>query len=302
MIDKITTLLILIALGYFIKKIKLISEEGSLILRSMVFNITLPALVFMSIRNASWTPEYLKIPPIVWLSAISLGLLIYLLSRLLGFKKEITAILVLTGVMGNTTFLGYPMVITLLGVESLPYGIVYDQSSLLFLLSLWVPFVSHIFINPKSNLRKGNNSIFNALLKNPPLWAIFVAIILRNISLPEFIIDSLNIIAQSTTLLVMLYVGTMLNLNIKKEEILLIGLIILFKQICFPAVNYIFSGFLGVSHEIIPAIVVQSSMPVMIATIIYGGQIGLNVSLLSKIVTISTIVSPIFLYLVSSII
>jgi len=302
MIDKIVTLLILIALGFFCKKIKLISNEGSLVLRSIVFNITLPALVFISIRGASWTPEYLKIPPIVWLSASFLGLLIYLLSRLLGYKKEFTAILVLTGVMGNTTFLGYPIVRTLLGAESLPYGIVYDQSSLLFLLSLWVPFISHIYLSGDSVFKKGNYSILNILIKNPPLLAIIAAIILKGVFLPAFIIDSLNIIAQSTTLLVMLYVGTMLNLEIKKEEIVFVGLIILFKQICFPAVNYLFSSFLGVTREIFPAILVQSSMPVMVATIIYGGQIGLNVSLISKIVTISTILSPIFLLIISYII
>lgn len=302
MIDKIVTLLVLIAIGFFCKKIKLISNEGSLVLRSIVFNITLPALVFISIRNASWTPEYLKIPLIVWLSASFLGLIIYLFSRLLGFKKELIAILVLTGVMGNTTFLGYPMVRTLLNAESLPYGIVYDQSSLIFLLSLWIPFISYIYLSSDGAFKKGNYSILNILIKNPPLIAIIAAIILKGIFLPAFIIDTLNIVAQSTTLLVMLYVGTMLNLDIKKEEILFIGFIILFKQICFPAVNYLFSSFLGVTREIIPAILVQSSMPVMVATIIYGGQIGLNVSLISKIVTISTILSPIFLIIISSII
>ncbi len=302
MIDKIVTLLVLIAIGFFCKKIKLISNEGSLVLRSIVFNITLPALVFISIRNASWTPEYLKIPLIVWLSASFLGLIIYLFSRLLGFKKELIAILVLTGVMGNTTFLGYPMVSTLLNAESLPYGIVYDQSSLIFLLSLWIPFISYIYLSSDGAFKKGNYSILNILIKNPPLLAIIAAIILKGIFLPAFIIDTLNIVAQSTTLLVMLYVGTMLNLDIKKEEILFIGFIILFKQICFPAVNYLFSSFLGVTREIIPAILVQSSMPVMVATIIYGGQIGLNVSLISKIVTISTILSPIFLIIISSII
>lgn len=302
MIDKIVTLLVLIAIGFFCKKIKLISNEGSLALRSIVFNITLPALVFISIRNASWTPEYLKIPLIVWLSASFLGLIIYLFSRLLGFKKELIAILVLTGVMGNTTFLGYPMVRTLLNAESLPYGIVYDQSSLIFLLSLWIPFVSYIYLSSDGAFKKGNYSILNILIKNPPLLAIIAAIILKGIFLPAFIIDTLNIVAQSTTLLVMLYVGTMLNLDIKKEEILFIGFIILFKQICFPAVNYFFSSFLGITREIIPAILVQSSMPVMVATIIYGGQIGLNVSLISKIVTISTILSPIFLIIISSII
>ncbi|MBT9130305.1 MAG: hypothetical protein DDT42_00710 [candidate division WS2 bacterium] len=299
MIDKIVTLLVLIALGFFCKKIKLISDEGSLILKSIVFNITLPALVFMSIRGASWTPEYLKIPLVVWLSVIFLGIIIYFFSRLLRFNKELTAILVLTGVMGNTTFLGYPIVKTLLGAESLPYGIVYDQSSFLFLFLLWLPFTAYIFLNSDGVSKKVNYSVLDTLIKNPPLIAIIVAIILRNIFLPAFVIDSLNIIAQSTTLLVMLFVGTMLNLDIKKEEIMFVGLILLFKQLCFPAVNYLFSIFLGVSNQITQAILVQASMPVMIVSIIYGGQIGLNASLISKIVTISTVLSPIFLVIIS---
>ncbi len=292
---KILTFLIIIGLGYVLKKIGFLKEDGANFLRSLVFNVTLPPLVFLGIRGAELSIDLLKIPLVVWVSVVFLGLLIYLITLLLKLPPELRAILVLVGVMGNTTFLGYPVVRAVLGEGAMPYAIIYDQASWIFLIVLWLPVVA--LVGSKS--RRDGATIIRDLFKAPPFLALVAGLLLRSITFPAFFMDSLGLLAQLTAPLVMLYLGSTQKLSMQRKEILIVVVVVILKQLMFPLINFALASLLGVHQLILSTVILQSSMPVMIATIIYGAQVGLNVSLISKIVTMSTIISPITLILIS---
>src|SRR3546814_6428673 len=66
---------------------------------------------------------------------------ISLSTRWLHLARDKHAVLLLTVVLGNTSFLGYPLVRALLGESALPYAVVYDQFGAFMLLSTFGLYV-----------------------------------------------------------------------------------------------------------------------------------------------------------------
>ncbi|MEJ2690972.1 MAG: AEC family transporter, partial [Deltaproteobacteria bacterium] len=70
----------------------------------------------------------LLIPVLVaWLMLLVSAALVLALGHLLNFRKEILGALLLVVPLGNTSFLGIPMVDVFFGAEGIPYAVLYDQ-------------------------------------------------------------------------------------------------------------------------------------------------------------------------------
>lgn len=291
MIIKIVSFLILIFLGFFLKKIKFLSENEGELLRKLLFNVSLPSLVMYSILTSNFTGNFYKIFFIVPLSMIIQFLIAFLLGVIYFKDKKELATLILISVMGNTAFLGYPLVEMFFGTKNLPYGIFYDQVHFYTFLILIYPLLSYI--------SKSENKGLKSSFITPPVIAFLVALILRNFFIPQVVIESLNILKQSVTPLVLLYLGINLDLNISKKDLLYLIPVIFLKLIILPYIT-LYISILFKSEPIIKNVsLLQSMMPTMMATIIFGSQIGLNKKIIAKAVGITTIVSSITITILS---
>src|SRR4029434_4735144 len=69
----------------------------------------------------------------------------WLMGRALGFSPATTGALMLTGGLGNTAFIGLPMIETFYGSEYLGLGILIDQAGTYFVLSTLGILVASIY-------------------------------------------------------------------------------------------------------------------------------------------------------------
>lgn len=291
MITKIISFLILIFLGFFLKKIKFLSEVDAELLRKILFNISLPSLVIYSILTSNFTSDFYKIFFIVPTTMIIQFLLSLLLYSIFFKDKKQIATLILISVMGNTAFLGYPLVELFFTSKNLSYGIFYDQVHFYTFLILIFPLLT--FISKSENVSFKNSFI------TPPIIAFLISLILRNFLLPDILFESLNILKQSVTPLVLLYLGTNLDLNISKKDLTPLIFVILLKLILLPYITFYVSNLFKANIIIKNVSTLQSMMPTMMATIIFGSQIGLNKKFIAKAVGITTIFSSITITVLS---
>ncbi|MBC7194435.1 MAG: AEC family transporter [Caldisericia bacterium] len=205
-------------------------------------------------------------------------------------RKEL-ATLILICVMGNTAFLGYPLVETFFGLKNLSIGIFYDQVHFYTFLILIYPLLSII--------SKNENLSIKSSFITPPVIAFLISLVLRNFNMPQFFIEVLNILKQSVTPLVLIYLGINLDLNISKNDLKYLLPTILLKLIALPFITFYISTFLKAEQIIKNVSILQSMMPTMIATIIFGSQIGLNKKNIAKAVSITTIVSTLTITILS---
>jgi predicted permease len=125
----------MLALGKLFAHARLLPENTPEVINRLVIWLLLPALVLKAVHGLEFRIELLLLVVTPWLLALLALLAVLGLSRLLGWRREVTGCLLLCVALGNTAFLGYPMVEATLGHDALAYAVVYDQLGSFILLS-----------------------------------------------------------------------------------------------------------------------------------------------------------------------
>ncbi|MDN6271330.1 MAG: AEC family transporter, partial [Bifidobacterium crudilactis] len=122
-IQSILSIILLIALGYFLKRRKMISEDFGGNIAGVITKIALPASIFVSVLH------YLDKSSLISLSgalvfpavAIIIGYAIaYALVTVLKIRKGRRGVFMNAVVNANTIFIGLPLNVALFGEKSLP--------------------------------------------------------------------------------------------------------------------------------------------------------------------------------------
>ena len=120
-------ILLYLAIGALCKRIKRFGPETPAVLNTFVLYIALPALILQKIPSLQFSADLL-IPALVpWLLLLIVVMLILAISRYLKWSKEVTVALLIVLPLGNTSFLGFPMISAFFGDSYLPYALIYDQ-------------------------------------------------------------------------------------------------------------------------------------------------------------------------------
>jgi len=293
MYSRFIPFLLLIGLGYFLKQKKLFQEQEAFFLKKLIFNLSFPALVFISLKDSSLSMEYLRVPLLTMALMATMGLIALLCGKVFRFKPEATAILIATTILGNTGFLGYPLVEAFFGKRLLPYGIFYDQTSAIIFIVVVLWLLSLLVAGEQK--KEG----FTFLLRTPPLLALILGLILIPVPLPGPLMQTLELLGNTTTPLVMLYLGLTLEITFSLNEVRLLGMAAALKLLLLPLLALGLSVSSNSSADVTRVMIFQGAMPTAMVTAIYGAEIGLGVQVLARIITLTTILSPFTLAAVS---
>ncbi len=256
------TLILIVVVGILLRRLRVLSTQDATSIRKFVFNVSLPALTFISLYSNPIPIEALWIiPGVIAIQAVG-----YVTFRLVPTRHRET---VFSGFLGNTGFMGYPVVQAILGQAALPLAVIYEQTHSFMVFSTWI----------HKNLRS---------FINPPLVAMLLALILKRTPLPLFFTDACKLVGNSTSPLAMLFVGLNVELDFDWRSLIPAGI----KLIAIPAVALALTLILPVAGDIRSAFILQSAMPTMVASVVYGAEIGLDVQKLSRNVIVSTLLFP----------
>jgi predicted permease len=231
-------------------------------IRKFVFNVSLPALTFISLYSNPIPVKALWIIP----GVIIIQVVGYLTFRLVPMRYRE---MIFSGFLGNTEFMGYPVVQAILGQGALPLAVIYVQTHSFMVFSTWI----------HKNLRS---------FINPPLVAMLLALILKRVALPQFFTDACQLVGNSTSPLAMLFVGLNVDLDFNWSSLIPAAI----KLALVPAMALALTLILPVAGDIRSAFILQSAMPTMAASVVYGAEIGLDVKKLSRNVVVSTLLFP----------
>lgn len=199
-------------------------------LHSYILNISLPCLVFVSSKSIQWGWDLYPLILMSWIS-LSLAFAFFLLLFRLNFlSKNQYLCLCLTAGLGNTSFVGFPLLLAFLGPESLPYGVLVDQPGTFLALST----LGSLIAIKNSNQNKSLTQILKQVLTFPPLIALVLAIGLKSIQVPEMIWSGLSRIGDTLTPLALFSVGYSFEWRSLNKEKIPLTLGLGFKLILFP--------------------------------------------------------------------
>ena len=260
--DAFALILTMLALGMLFARLKLLPGNAAETLNLMVLYICLPAAVLIYVPRLHVDASLAGVIATPWLLAAATLLLVALATRLFGFRRDEHAVLLLCVALGNTSFIGYPMVRALLGEHALPYAVVYDQFGTFVLLSTFGLYVVAKYAGDEAPTMK---RILLRILKFPPVWALILGLTVMPEQPPQWIASALQKLADALLPLVMLAVGLSIQLKLPRDEVKPLATGLLLKLVVMPALALLLAVLFGMRGGMLQVNVLESAMPTMIS-------------------------------------
>ena len=259
--DAFALILAMLALGMVFARLRTFPDNAADTLNKVVLYVCLPAAVLTYVPRLQLDVSLIGIIATPWLlMLLTLGL-VSLATRLLGFDRQVHAVLLLCVALCNSSFIGYPMVRALLGDHALPYAVVYDQFGTFVLLST---FGLYVLARYSGDTPPTAAEILQRIARFPPLWALVFALVVMPATPPAWIGTALKNLADAMLPLVMLAVGLTIQLRLTRAELLPLGIGLLLKLLVLPAVAIPLSLAFGLQGEMLRVNVLETAMPTMI--------------------------------------
>jgi len=276
-------------------------ENSPKVLNSVIIYVSLPALTILYLHTFKFTAGIILPVLMPW---IFFGIAYVVFTRLGSYfhwDKTTIGVLILVCGLGNTSFVGLPMIEVFLGKKGIPMGLMIDQFGSFLVLSTFGIFIAHKY-SPIGNGEGHAGSVLKKILTFPPFISIIVAVALLPVEYPKLLIVILDRLGMTLSPLALLSVGYQLHFGkigeIKKE--LATGLIL--KLILFPAIIFlIYRVFMDPGDLLFKVTVFEAAMPPMITAAIVATEYELNPKLANLLVGAGIIAAFITLSLWSSV-
>ena len=274
---------VFLLLGIVLQKVKWVPSNSHKVINNIVIYICLPALALYYIPKIEWSSELLFPVSVAWIGFIFSYLFFSFLGNRLGWSKKLTGCLIITAGLGNTSFLGFPIIQALYGEEGMKTAILVDQPGSFVVLSTLGILVATLYSTGSPNAFH----IAKKIAFFPPFITFLVACLMNiyDFDLHQYIQFGLQKVGSLMTPLAMLSVGLQLRFDKRSQHWKFLGLGLLYKLILTPALIYLLYVVILHQHSnTIQVAVMESAMAPMITASILASSHGLKPRLSSMMI------------------
>ncbi len=278
----------LVVLGHGLGRAGVLAEATPAVLNQIVLTICLPASILLHAPGLRVDAGVAAMAALPWLLGVLAALIVLGIGRALGWPRETTWLLVLAVALGNTSFLGYPLVGALLGVEALPHAVVYDQfGTFIMMSSAGIAILARVGVGGDPSLR----ATLRRILAFPPFIALTAALTVMPERPPAEVEAVLTRLADALLPLVALAIGVQLRLRLPREHLAPLAVGLGGKLVLLPAAAWPLAWLLGLEGTAFQVAVLESAMPTMITAMALAAAAGLAPRLAAAMVGYGIVLS-----------
>ena len=252
---------IFVGFGLLFRRLEAFPKETAQVLNMFALYVSLPALILLKMPQLHLGREALIVAIIPWGMLLLSVALILVAARRFGWNRAKTGVLLLVVPVGNTSFMGVPMVNAFFGAPGIPYLIVYDQIGTMMIFALYGSLILAIY-GREGALNVA--SVAKRALTFPPTVAAVLGLALRPWPYPELVVSTLHGISQSLTPLVMTAIGFQRSWRLKPHVLAPLGDGLLIKLLLAPIAALVVCKLLGISGLPVDIAVFEAGMPPMV--------------------------------------
>lgn len=191
------------ALGLVAQRVAPGSRRAVPWLDHAVISVTLPALILARLPDLALGADLVVPVAAAWgCLALAAGVVL-VVGRRAGWSRATVGALLLVTPLGNTTFLGLPMVESLLGKAELARALAFDQMGTFLALAVYGSVVAARWGHGQSGWRP----VLDRLVRFPPFLAVVASFGLRLVEVPSGLDDAFGAVGRLVSPLAMLALG-----------------------------------------------------------------------------------------------
>ncbi len=280
--------LLIVVLGYIIKRFGILKAEDSKVISAIIFNITLPSLVIKTFSTVE-VDFALAILPLI---SVAYGAMMVIIA-LLVFKKEERQTrgimsMVLPGM--NIGLFMYPLAEFIWGAESVKYFAMFDMGNAIILFGACYSLA--VIFSSNGN-KVDTKYIARKLLQSVPLMVYMITLTanLSGFRFPDVIIDISEILSRANMPLSFLLLGVVMDFSLKKSEWKIVTKILSLRYGIGLATGVLLYFLLPYGELFGYAMLLGFILPIGMAVIPYSTQYKYNQSLVGTMVNLTNIIS-----------
>ncbi len=290
--NRVLVNLLLIAVGYLIKKLGVVSRDDGRILNRIVLYLTLPMMNLKAVMNTTLSWHLLLLPLILLVVGTVMCLLGIFPARWLNLaqRDKGTFVVALCGFMGS---LLYPFIEAVYGDSGIQATAICDLGNAIaiFGVGYYVSF------------RYATNGHFKAMdavkkvLSFFPMHAFVLGLLLNvgGVPLRGLPADLVNALASINSPLMLLGLGIYLELDISREERKVVAVNMAYKYVVGALVALLVLWLLPYRGPLRAVMFLFPLMPTALSSLLYSVEQGLNPRLAAMLVSASMVMSLIIL-------
>lgn len=290
----ILSIIIMIGIGYFLKRIDFLSEKDIDPFNKIVMYILMPCMIFHAIYSAdlSLISKLGILPFIILASSFITGIISFLLLKAFKFDDKTLWSVLVTVMIANTAFMGYPVTLGILGPDGFLRAIFCDMATLCTFLILSFLLILKFGGTAKTAVKK--------IAFFPPLWAVVLGLGFNflNIQIGPVIDNTVNYLGQGAIPLIMIALGLSIDFSALSRSKSMIAFTSLMKLFFFPFFAFLIALNLGLTGLEFKVSVIEAAMPSGMMSLLLAITYSLDYELTSDCILINTVISLITLPLI----
>lgn len=253
-----------------------------------VINIALSALVLHLVPTLRFDGEFWFLAASMWLVFLGAWALFATLGRALQWSRARIGALTLVCGLGNTSFIGFPMIEALHGREGLKLALVADQLGCFLALAIGGTIVAALY----SGKRTSAAEVTRKVLLFPPFVSLVVGVVAALLGGWPQAVDAIFDRVGATLVPIALFsVGLQFRLQFQRDQAAALALGLGWKLALAPILIWLGGLAIGVSGAILTIAVLQSAMAPMISATILAEQNDLEPRLANSVLGIGIVLS-----------
>jgi malate permease and related proteins len=256
----------------------------------VVFYVFSPILVFdLLLHTQLSSAEILTTMAYTVGVAFIVGMIALLAGRLLRLDRPILMALIITAAFGNTGNYGLPLVSFAFGQDALAFATLNFVTSVVLFntAGVFVASLGHM------DLKTAAMGIFRV----PAVYGVLLAAALNRfqIALPTPLERTIELAANGSIPVMLILLGLELSKVRWQHGLPAVGLSAGLRLLGGPAVGFLLAGLFGFQGAMRQGNVTESAMPAAVTTTVLATEYGLDTSLVTAMVFLGTILSPLTL-------
>ena len=279
---------VFVLLGMLFRRLKAFPKDSAQVLNMFALYVSLPALILLKVPQINFSREVVAAAVIPWGMLLFSAGLVLLAARLRRWERSITGVLLLVIPLGNTSFLGVPMIQTFFGAPGLPPLIIYDQLGTMMIMGTYGSIILALY-GRESSLDL--SAIARRTLLFPPTIALLLGLVARLWPYPEKLAQALQNIATTLVPVVMTAIGMQLRLRVPPRVVVPLGFGLAVKLLLAPLSALLVCRLSGLGGIAVDVSILEAAMPPMVTAGALAVIAGLDADLAVALIGIGIVLS-----------